>query len=317
MKNSELMQNFKTTVVKHVPNFAISVIIIIIAYYISNYYYNFIIKKYKDQNKSLIYYNIANLSYYLILIIGIFIAICNLGFEVSSLLTIFATLGIATALALQGLLKNVAAGFAITFTELFNLKDIIEVNGTIGIVKDFDLLRTIISERGTNIPIVIPNDIIQNSIFKNYTKESKRTSTIPFVVSNNNTIPFDEIFSAVKDALKDNEYVQDKKNINALATDLSGSGTTVTVLIPINSFDMLKAEGQFKTIIRKRLQDMGVLLLDSAYTVSSSANVPNREKLIQKPVQQKQQAMQQQSKKNMYVDDEYDEDLDKNFFLMR
>jgi small conductance mechanosensitive channel len=319
MKNSELIQNLKSVVLKHLPNFAVSIIIVIIAYYISNYYYNAIIRKYKDEAKSLIYYNIANLSYYLILIIGFFIAICNLGFEVNSLLTIFATLGIATALALQGLLKNVAAGFSITFTELFNIKDIVEVNGTIGTIIDFDLLRTTLSEKATSVRIIIPNDIIQNSVFKNYTKENKRTSTIPFTISNNNTVPLESIFSAIKESLQNNQFVQDSKNVNILVTDLSSYGTTVTVLIPINSFDMLKAENLFRTIIRKQLQEMGVLLLDNAYAVSSSVNVPAKQPIqmqqTQQPIQQTQQARKQPMKINN--EDIYDEDLNQAFFVTR
>lgn len=312
MKNSELLKNLKSVVIKHLPNFAVSVIIVLIAYYISNYYYNSIIRKYKDESKSLIYYNIANLSYYLILIIGLFIAICNLGFEVTSLLTIFATLGIATALALQGLLKNVAGGFAITFTELFNLKDIVEINGTIGTVKDFDLLRTTISERGTNVPIIIPNDIIQNSVFKNFTKENKRTSTIAFTVSNNNIVPLDNIFSAIKDSLKDNQFVLDNKNINLLVTDLSANGTTVTVLIPINSFDMLKAENLFRTIIRKKLQDIGVLLLDNYYIEGSSSII------LSNPINKQVKKFEKVPKNTNNIDESiYDEELNKNFFLMR
>jgi small conductance mechanosensitive channel len=284
----DFAQNLKELVLRHAPNFVVSLIIVIIAYYLATWYRNTIIKKYKNEQKSLIYYNIANLLYYLIFIIGIFIAICNLGFEVSSLITIFATLGIATALALQGILTNVASGFTIAYTDLYNLHDIVEINGIIGTVSDFDLLRTTINEKGTNIPVVIPNNTIQSSIIKNFTKEDTRISVIALSVSNNNMISFDKIFEGIKDCLQENVYVLDKKNINTIITDIGSSGTNLAIITKIKSSEMLTSENNIRIFIRKRLQEMGVLLLDNAYSVNSAAiptlmnskeSIPN-EKLI-------------------------------------
>ena len=185
---SEKYESIKKQAINIGPSLIVSIIIFIIFYVIANYYKNIMIANKNTNNqesemiqnynthKNLIYYQFVWIIYYSILFSGIMFSLINLGFNIATILTILATLGLAIGLALQDFLKNIISGIYLSFTNMFGLGDLISVrslgstNPTFGKILDFNLFYTTIIEDKTNQITMIPNSTIQNNILTNLSK---------------------------------------------------------------------------------------------------------------------------------------------------
>lgn len=117
------------------------------------------------------YYEIANVIYYVTIFIGFSIALSNIGLETTTLITLLGTFGLALSLSLQSSLSNFTSGIIISFNDLYQIGDIIELQsqqGNVkGTVRDFTLFSTILSDINTGKEIIIPNNILQSNIIVN------------------------------------------------------------------------------------------------------------------------------------------------------
>jgi small conductance mechanosensitive channel len=173
------------------PNLILSIFIFIIFYVIAEYFISFI-KKPKNvfnseqetildtdyQNNNLINNEINWILYYTIIVFGIILALVNLGFNVATIITVLASVGLALGLAFQETLKNMISGIYIAITRLYNIGDTISIRPpfnditTSGRVIDFNLYYTTIIDKFNNLTI-IPNFVIQNNILTNLSSLQK------------------------------------------------------------------------------------------------------------------------------------------------
>jgi len=86
--------------------------------------------------------------------------------------TLLATAGLAIALSLQGTLGNIASGIMLLVLRPFKLGDLVEVDGTLGIVKDIGLFVTQITTPD-NIAVYLPNTNIFGNVIKNLSENGK------------------------------------------------------------------------------------------------------------------------------------------------
>ena len=187
-------QNIKTHVSNYTPKIIMSILILLVFFTVANYYKSLIIdngvkksgteiptsevikilaeNSNKDINsevykQNIIKYELAYITYYLIIFSGIIITITNIGIESSTIFAILGTFGLAIGLALQGSLTNLTSGIYIGLSNIFNIGDKIKINNATGIIQKFSLFNTTINdENGHNI--IIPNSIIQSNILTNY-----------------------------------------------------------------------------------------------------------------------------------------------------
>ncbi|MBW1878480.1 MAG: mechanosensitive ion channel [Deltaproteobacteria bacterium] len=112
----------------------------------------------------------ASIARYTVLAATVIAALGAVGVETTSLLTVFATAGLAIGLALQGSLANFAAGVMILFFRPFDLGDKITAGGHTGVVDDIGLFAsTFITP--DNETIVIPNGAIIGGSIVNFTRQ--------------------------------------------------------------------------------------------------------------------------------------------------
>lgn len=195
---SEKINLFINNLIDNLPLLLLSIFIFIIFYVIAEYYKSIIIRpktkltksKVKAElelkqelelnqetnliNDNLIYYQLAWIVYYSIIIFGLLVSLINLGFNVATIITLLGSLGLALGLALQDSIKNIISGIYISTNKLFKIGDIIilkplgNLNTTYGRIIDFSLYYTTIVD-DDNIISLIPNSIIQNNILTNIT----------------------------------------------------------------------------------------------------------------------------------------------------
>ena len=103
----------------------------------------------------------------------VIIAISILGVEMSSIVALIASAGVAIGLALQGSLSNIAGGILLIVFKPFKVGDYILVGGEEGTVHDINLFYTIL-KKADNTTISLPNAIVSNSSLQNVSTEENR-----------------------------------------------------------------------------------------------------------------------------------------------
>jgi small conductance mechanosensitive channel len=96
-------------------------------------------------------------------------ALQNLGIELLPLIAGLGVAGAGIALAMQGVLSNVAAGLTIIFTRPFRVGEYIAIVSVEGEVLDISLFSTVLDAPDLS-QVVIPNRKIVGEILHNYGK---------------------------------------------------------------------------------------------------------------------------------------------------
>lgn len=108
-----------------------------------------------------------------ILKIILFISVAGIiGIPTTSFVAILGAAGLAIGLALQGTLANFAGGVLALIFKPYEIGDLIETQGEIGVVKEIQIFNTILTSPD-NKKIILPNGAIMNGNIKNYTAEGK------------------------------------------------------------------------------------------------------------------------------------------------
>jgi small conductance mechanosensitive channel len=265
-----LPNDYKEKLIEYLPKVGASFLIVIIFYVIAiiinkRLLNNIEINNSKTPKKKLIYDFLAKILYYAIITIGIFLGMANLGFNINTLLVIFGSAGLALALAIQSSVSQLVSGLIIIVFNYFNNDDLIEINNSMGFVKNFNLLNTVIYDpRG--VKIIIPNSTITSGNFMNYYDQEKIYVQFFVTISNNNLINYDILLENIKEALINNcTYIINKENVFAKISNISLSGTELNIKFLINHNDYYKANDSGKQIVRKFMTDNKILLLDNGY----------------------------------------------------
>ena len=115
-------------------------------------------------------------------VVIILIILSAIGIEISSLITILATCGVAIALALKDSLGNIAGGILVITSKNFGKGDFIEVAGKAGVVQDVGLLYTTILTPDNQV-VTIPNGALTTNSVSNYSREGTRRVDMAFGIS--------------------------------------------------------------------------------------------------------------------------------------
>ncbi|MFB6099503.1 MAG: mechanosensitive ion channel family protein [Salinibacter sp.] len=111
---------------------------------------------------------------YMIWIVGIPIALRELGIQVTAFLASMGIVGLAVALAAQTVLSNVLAGVTLTADPNFRVGDRIEGGEYIGDIQSINLHNTVIRTRDNEI-VMIPNDVLGREVIVNHMLPEEKT----------------------------------------------------------------------------------------------------------------------------------------------
>jgi small conductance mechanosensitive channel len=147
----------------------------------------------------------------LIIVLGILIALSQVGISLGPLLAGLGVVGFVVGFALQDSLSNFAAGMMILIYRPFDVGDLIEAGGVSGKVSHMSLVNTTILTLD-NQTIVVPNNKIWGDIVKNVTAQTMRRIDMVFGVSYSDDIPktekvLQEILDSHAKVLKDPEPI--------------------------------------------------------------------------------------------------------------
>jgi len=123
-----------------------------------------------------------------ITVIGVLIALSQVGISLGPLLAGLGVVGFVIGFALQDTLSNFAAGLLILVYRPFDVDDLIEAGGVTGLVSNMSLVNTTILTFD-NQTIVVPNNKIWGDVIKNVTAQDIRRVDLVFGISYSDDIP--------------------------------------------------------------------------------------------------------------------------------
>lgn len=117
-------------------------------------------------------------------VVGLFISlgVLNLEKTVTSMLAGAGVIGIALGFAFQEIASNFIAGIFIAFMRPFSVGDVVEIDGTRGVIKRIDI-RTTSMLTSDDTELIIPNKEMFTKTLKNFTTTPKRRVEIMVGVS--------------------------------------------------------------------------------------------------------------------------------------
>ena len=164
----------------------------------------------------------------------IMIVVDKLGFQTTSLLTLFGSAALAIGMSLQGSLSNFAGGILILIFKPFKVGDYIIVGTNEGTVKSIEILYTRLVTIDNKV-VMLPNGSLSNSSIVNVGAENTRRIDIQIGIGYSSDIPkakklLEQVINSEKGILKD-------KDIMVVVKSLDESCVTLETRAWVNTAD--------------------------------------------------------------------------------
>lgn len=141
----------------------------------------------------------------LVLIVVVVLSAANvIGVPLTSVITIFASAGVAISLGMQGALGNLVGGVTLLILKPIKTGEFVRIGDHVGFVKNIGAFYTEIKTKDATL-INLPNSALTNTAIINYTREGNRRVEVEFLVSYKSDI--DQVFAVLKEVPKKCSYV--------------------------------------------------------------------------------------------------------------
>ena len=129
-------------------------------------------------------YTVGRLAHYVILLIGIIIALSSIGLDFTNLALVAGALSVGIGFGLQSIVNNFVSGLILLFERSAKVGDFIELDsGLMGVIKEINVRSTLINTTD-NIDIIVPNSLLVSEKVTNWTlREATRRIHVPFGVA--------------------------------------------------------------------------------------------------------------------------------------
>jgi small conductance mechanosensitive channel len=141
-----------------------------------------------------------------VFVLGLLIAIAQLGIEVGHLLAGLGIAGFVIGFALQDVLSNFASGLMILAYRPFDVGDLVEAGGVSGKVRDMTLVSTKILTLDNQL-LFVPNNKIWGDVVRNVTHQRRRRVDLVFGIGYGDDIAKAE--KILESIVRDHEQVLD------------------------------------------------------------------------------------------------------------
>ncbi|MGE8681597.1 MAG: mechanosensitive ion channel family protein [Achromobacter marplatensis] len=112
--------------------------------------------------------SIASLTYYLVLLLGLGIALSAAGFQTSQLTIVFGALGVGIGFGLQNVVNNFVSGLILMFERPIQPGDVVDISGTSGQVREIGMRATRI-KTFEGADVIVPNGTLLSEKLTNWT----------------------------------------------------------------------------------------------------------------------------------------------------
>ena len=184
------------------------------------------------------------------------IAVLNrVGVPTASLLAVLGTAGLTISLALQGMLRNVAAGAMLLTLRPFGVGDSVKVGGCEAVVDEIGLFLTRL-HTFDNIAVAIPNHEIWGSEIRNYSQNRTRRLDLVFDIGYE-----DDIAAALRlarEVLASDSRVLSEPEALVAVGELADSSVRLYVRPWVNVSDVLATRLGLTRRVKERFDEAGI-----------------------------------------------------------
>jgi len=207
---------------------------------------------------------IANMGYYLIIIITFFVVMKALGINLTSLALVAGALSVGIGFGLQNVISNFVSGIILMVERSIKIGDYIQLDDKLrGHVVDIKM-RSITINTNANIDIIVPNqDLIQNRVV-NWTMNDKiRRFEIPFGVAYG-TDP-QKVIDVVEDAVRKSGFkdlhIEPERRTQVIMTGMGNSSVDFKLFVWIRGVTIFypqRTASRFLIVIYNALYEAGI-----------------------------------------------------------
>jgi len=189
----------------------------------------------------------------LVLAMFVIMALQNLGVDLLPLIAGIGVAGAGIALAMQGVLSNLAAGLTIIFTRPYRVGEYISIAGEEGQVENISLFTTVLSHADLS-KVVIPNRKIAGEILHNY-GDIRQVKVDVGVAYNSN---MEAALAAVNELLRANPRVLQQPAPYVHVSTLADSSVNITVRPWVKVPDYPDAIGELNRAVLETFRTRGI-----------------------------------------------------------
>jgi len=198
---------------------------------------------------------LVRLTKLLVLALFLIMALQNLGVQLLPLIAGLGVAGAGIALAMQGVLGNLAAGLSIIFTKPFRIGEYISISGVEGRVETITLFSTTLSHPDRSL-VVIPNRKIVGEILHNYGKMRQLEIEVGIAYD----ADLDAALAAVGDVLTSNPRVLQDPPPVIQAARLADWSVRIAVRPWVAVPDYVVASGEINKAIAATFRGRGIVI---------------------------------------------------------
>ena len=188
----------------------------------------------------------------LVLIIIVVLSTANIiGIPLTSVITIFASAGVAISLGMQGALGNLVGGIILLILKPIKTGEFVRIGDHVGFVKTIGAFYTEIKTKDATL-INLPNSALTNTAITNYTREGIRRAEVSFMVNYKSDI--DTVFNVLREMTAGSDLILQDPPPKVVLHELTSNGMEFEVRAWTESQNFSKVR-KYMTLEGKRALD--------------------------------------------------------------
>ncbi|MEN8185257.1 MAG: mechanosensitive ion channel family protein, partial [Myxococcota bacterium] len=191
----------------------------------------------------------------LVILIGLLVALSQLGIQIGPLLAGLGIAGFVLGFALQDTLSNFAAGAMILLYRPFDVGDLVEAAGVRGVVQRMTLVSTTILIMD-NQTLIVPNNKIWGDVILNVTAQQVRRVDLVFGIGYGDDI--DKADSVLRDILEKHPQVLDEPEPVVEVHNLGDSSVDFVVRPWVKTEDYWPVHWSITREVKQRFDREGI-----------------------------------------------------------
>jgi len=220
---------------------------------------------------------------FLIIFLAIAVAFgaAGLGSFLTAVATIAAAATLAIGFALQGVIKNFAAGIFIFTDRPFRIGDWIEWDGNAGVVEDISLRVTRVKTFDNEL-LTVPNGDLMDGVIKNPVAKDKLRVKFVFGIGYDDDIP--EATEIIIEEAEKHDEILDDPAPSVRLTELGDSSVGLQSRIWISDpsrADFVKTRGEYVEAVKRRFDEEDINIPYPNRTIGGGLDLTNVEGLAE------------------------------------
>ena len=178
-----------------------------------------------------------------------------LGVNTASFAALLASAGVAIGMALSGQLQNFAGGLIILIFRPYRVGDYISAQGIEGVVKEIQILYTIINTTDNKM-IFVPNGGMSNGLVINYSRNDMRR--VDLVLGVEYGTAFEKVESVLKEIIASNDKILNSPEPAIAMSQLADSSVNISLKVWTKTADYWDVYFAIVENVRARFEEAGI-----------------------------------------------------------